>query len=147
MGIDISPIGLHIARREATQRNVKVELMAVNLHDWPLPHERFDLVCVFRFLDRVLCHHLPTLLRPGGVLMYETFTVAQRNYLGGPRSDALLLQPNELPRLFSTLEQFEYNEQVLNEAGRPRALVGCVGRKNFALDGVKLVTRHGQLYQ
>lgn len=129
LGIDISPVALHIARDEAQRRDLHVDLLAANLEDWPLPPDTFDLVCVFRFLDRSLCPRLALSVKPGGVLIYETFTVAQRNYEGGPRADAMLLQPGELPALFSGLTALEHREGVIDEGGRPRALAGLVARR------------------
>jgi tellurite methyltransferase len=126
VGVDISPVGLHIAQEEARQRAVMLDLLAVDLHDW-LPPASFDLVCVFRFLDRSLCPRLQAALKPCGTLIYETFTIAQRNYEGGPRSDDFLLQPGELPTLFPGLEVLEYTEGTVEEDGRPRALAGLVG--------------------
>ena len=129
LGIDISPVALHLAQAEAQRRALALDLVAADLTDWPLPLAYFDLVCVFRFLDRSLCPALVTTLKPGGVLLYETFTIAQRGYEGGPRSDALLLQPGELPTLFPGCAALEYNEGVIEEDGGPRALAGLVARR------------------
>lgn len=128
VGVDISPMGLHLARRAAAQRNLQVDLVASDLGNWPWPRAYFDLVCVFRFLDRALCPTFVSALRPGGVLVYETFTVAQQRFAGGPRSAELLLQPGELPTLFPALVQLEYSEGVVEEDGRQRALAGFVGK-------------------
>jgi tellurite methyltransferase len=132
LGIDISPVALHLARAEAKRRALALDLLAANLADWPLPPAYFDLVCVFRFLDRSLCPALEATLKPGGVLIYETFTIAQRGYEGGPRSDALLLQPGELPTLFPGCAVLEYNEGVIDEDGRPRALAGLAARRTIS---------------
>jgi SAM-dependent methyltransferase len=129
LGVDLSPVGLHLARDEARRRGLQLDLLAVDLQAWRWPRERFDLVGVFRFLDRALCLQMAAALRPGGALIYETFTIDQRSYEGGPRSDAMLLQPGELPTLFPTLEALEYEEGVFMEAGRPRALARLVGRR------------------
>lgn len=128
VGVDISPVALAIARQAARKHGVDLHLAALNLDDWPLPYAYFDLICVFRFLDRALCARLPRALKPGGVLIYETFTTAQRAYEGGPRTDAFLLQPGELPTLFPALHVLEYEEGIVEEDGRPRALAGYVGR-------------------
>jgi len=130
LGVDISPVALHRAQNAARMRDLHVDLLAANLEDWPLPSAAFDLVCVFRFLDRSLCPRLTAAVKPGGVLMYETFTVAQHNYEGGPRSDAMLLQPGELPTLFAELDVLDYTEGIVEEDARPRALARFVGRKN-----------------
>ncbi len=127
VGVDISPVALHLARDEARRRGLVVDLLAVDLHTWSFPQVYFDLVCVFRFLDRSLCPGMAGMLRPGGILIYETFTVEQRNYAGGPRSGDMLLQPGELPTLFPTLNILEYNEGVVEEGGRQRALASLVG--------------------
>jgi SAM-dependent methyltransferase len=128
LGVDISPVALGIARYEARAQGVDLDLVAINLDEWMLPQAHFDLICVFRFLDRALCARLPTALKPGGTLIYETFTIAQRAFEGGPRADAFLLQPNELPTLFPTLAVLEYAEGVVHEDERPRALAGLVAR-------------------
>lgn len=133
LGVDISPVALHIARAEADQRGAQIDLLAIDLHAWPLPPASFDLVCVFRFLDRSLCPSIAAAVRHGGTLIYETFTTAQRNYEGGPRSAAMLLQPGELPTLFPAFHMLEYTEGIVEEYGRPRALAGFVGRRVAAL--------------
>jgi tellurite methyltransferase len=129
IGIDISPVALHLARAEAERRDLHLALLAANLEDFPLPQAHFDLVCVFRFLDRSLCSRLAMSVKPGGTLIYETFTVAQRDYEGGPRSDAMLLQPGELPSLFPGFAALEYTEGVIEEDGRPRALAALVAQR------------------
>lgn len=129
LGVDISPVALHLARDEARRRGLQPDLLAVDLHAWLWPRDRFDLIGVFRFLDRALCPQLAAALRPGGVLIYETFTIAQRRYEGGPRADAMLLQPDELPALFPMLDVLEYEEGVFDEGGRPRALARLVAQR------------------
>jgi hypothetical protein len=49
-------------------------------------------------------------LAPGGLLLYETFTVAQRALGSGPRRAEFLLEPGELPALFPDLEPLEHWE-------------------------------------
>jgi SAM-dependent methyltransferase len=133
VGVDISSVGLHLAQAAARERGLALDLAAVDLERWPLPSGCFDLVCVFRYLDRGLCPRLAAALRPGGTLIYETFTVAQRDYEGGPRTADRLLQPGELPRLFAALEPLEFVEGIVAEGGRPRALARYVGRRPAAL--------------
>ncbi len=129
LGVDISPVALQLVRDQARQRGLSVELLAADLDVWPLPVAAFDLVCVFRYLDRALCPHLMTALKPGGVLVYETFTIEQRHYEGGPPSTAMMLQPGELLALFPSLEVLEHTEGVIEEDGKPRALGGLVARR------------------
>ena len=54
-----------------------------------------DVVIVVRYLDRNLFPALAAALRPGGMLVYETFTVEQQR-MGHPRNPLYMLQPGEL---------------------------------------------------
>jgi tellurite methyltransferase len=56
----------------------EVRCIACDLTRYPLPKRRYDLVVCIRFLDRALFREIPRALKPGGALVYETFT---RRYL------------------------------------------------------------------
>jgi SAM-dependent methyltransferase len=62
---------------------------------WPLAGRRFDGVLVSRYLHRPLFEPLLASLAPGGILIYETFSLGQARY-GRPRNPAHLLMPGEL---------------------------------------------------
>jgi len=70
----------------------------------------FGGVIVSRYLYRPLMPSIEAALAPGGTLLYETFLVAQRDLGWGPRREAFLLRPGELPRLFPGLETLVYEE-------------------------------------
>jgi tellurite methyltransferase len=61
----------------------------------------FDLVSVFRYLNRPLLARAVGLLAPGGSLVCETFTTLHRERHGRPAREGLVLRPGELPALFS----------------------------------------------
>jgi tellurite methyltransferase len=63
----------------------------------------YDVVVAVHYLHRPLFPALLAALRPGGVLVYETFTVAQAAR-GRPTNPAFLLEPGELARLVAPLE-------------------------------------------
>jgi len=75
-----------------------------------LGEARFGGIIVSRYLHRALMASIESALAPGGTLLYETFLVAQRDLGWGPRRDAFLLQPGELPRLVPNLETLDYEE-------------------------------------
>ncbi len=64
----------------------------------------YDLVVVIRYLHRPLFPALIRALRPGGILLYETFTAEQGRRYGRPRDPHFLLEPGELRRLAAPLE-------------------------------------------
>ena len=61
-----------------------------------LGRERYDLVVVFFFLQRELFPALISAIKPGGILIYKTYTTEQKNFAGGPSHPMFLLEPNEL---------------------------------------------------
>ncbi len=63
----------------------------------------FDLVLVVHYLHRPLFPGLTRALKPGGLLVYETFTIDQAAR-GRPTNPDFLLQQGELPRLVAPLE-------------------------------------------
>ena len=63
---------------------------------------RYDLVLVIRYLHRPLFPAIRAALKPGGILLYETFTIHQAAR-GHPRNPDFLLQPGELDHLVAPL--------------------------------------------
>ena len=59
----------------------------------------FDIVIVCNYLHRPLLPHLPALLQPEGLLIYETF-MAGNEAFGRPRNPDFLLRPGELLTAF-----------------------------------------------
>ena len=70
----------------------------------------WDLVVVIHYLHRPLFPSLVRALRPGGVLLYETFTVEQARRGGGPTRPEFLLEPEELAKLVAPLEILRQRE-------------------------------------
>ncbi|HRI43855.1 MAG TPA: class I SAM-dependent methyltransferase [Fimbriimonadaceae bacterium] len=70
----------------------------------------FDLVTSFFFLDRELFATIGNLLRPGGSVLLETFTVWHREKHGRPNRERLVLELGELPTLVSGLEVVDFDE-------------------------------------
>jgi SAM-dependent methyltransferase len=63
--------------------------------DGAIAARKFDLVVVTNYLYRPRMHLLPSLLNPGGLLIYQTFAQGHE-LLGRPRRADFLLRPGEL---------------------------------------------------
>lgn len=74
-----------------------------------LPADAFDVIVVVHYLHRPLFPRLVDALRPGGVLVYETFTTAQASR-GKPTNPDFLLRPGELLDLVQSLDVLETRE-------------------------------------
>jgi hypothetical protein len=93
-----------------------VHVWCADLTQHPLPSTRFDLIVVTRYLQRDLFPALRAAVRPGGVVLYETFTTAQRALGWGPASPDHLLESGELLRSFEGFEVLFYEEVSAPEA-------------------------------
>ncbi|WP_020559648.1 methyltransferase domain-containing protein [Thiofilum flexile] len=80
------------------------------------PHS-FDLIYGVRYLHRPLFSIIPTLLKPKGVFLYQTF-MEGCEVLGGPRNPKFLLKHGELAHLFHHADIILDHIDYLND-GRP----------------------------
>jgi len=83
---------------------------------------------VFRYLHRALAAEIERVLRPGGWLVYETFTRRQAAYAHGPSRPEFLLESGELLLLFPGLRMIHF-EELVTEGERPEALARLLARK------------------
>ena len=88
---------------------IRTSCIDLETGDVNLGSEQYGTVLVFNYLHRPLVPALVRALRPGGVLLYETFTARQRER-GHPRNPAFLLEDGELPRLVQPLVVLDQRE-------------------------------------
>ena len=81
---------------------VAAELLDLESGAVQLGDEVQDVILVFHYLHRPLFPMITRALRPGGLLLYETFTVDQA-LRGHPKNPDFLLQHGELARLVEPL--------------------------------------------
>ena len=88
---------------------------------WPLMQDgqprQFDAVVVTNYLWRALLPVIRQSLAPGGVLLYETFTLGNET-VGKPSRPDFLLQPGELLRAFSDLRVVAYENGFIAQPER-----------------------------
>ena len=115
-GVDVRFDAVRDATVGAAAVGMRVRGWCADLTQHPLPPARFDVIVVTRYLQRDLFAALKRALRPGGVVLYETFTMAQRALGTGPTSPDHLLEPGELRRAFDGFEVLFYEEVSAPEA-------------------------------
>jgi tellurite methyltransferase len=109
--VDISGYGLRLAQQRAQIAGLSLGLIAADVERPWLPHRRYDVILVSFFLHRPLFGLIKNRLKPGGWLVYETYTTAQLLQPHHPpmRPD-FLLQPGELKATFADFKIFLYDE-------------------------------------
>ena len=98
-----------LARQLGPVGRVTVDAIDLETGTPDLGHERYDAVIVFNYLHRPLMPALVAAVRPGGVLIYETFTAGQA-VRGRPRNPHFLLREGELPTLVAPLRVIRARE-------------------------------------
>lgn len=123
VAVDLSESAVRGARRWS---GGAVEGVVADAAALPLRAGIADVVVCVSFLDRIVARHLSRLLRPGGALVYETFTEEQRTLGYGPRDPAHLLRPGELPSLVHPLVVVEHREGLVHDAAGERYVARIV---------------------
>lgn len=117
--VDISEVALDLAtsKFQVALATGKLNAKAVDLNvTGDLGRDKYDLISVFYFLRRELFPALIAALKPGGLLIYRTYTIDRMNVPGGPTDPAYLLQPGELRGAFASLDILSYNETKSGKA-------------------------------
>ena len=92
----------------------------------PLSGQNFSAIIGFRYLHRPLFPAIKNAVEPGGLVVYETFTIENQRF-GRPNNRDFLLQPGELKTIFQDWQIIFYFEGVLHKP--ERAIAQIVARK------------------
>ena len=115
-GVDVRLDAIREAVRAAWHGALALRAWCADVGTHPLPAAWFDVIVVARFLDRALFPAIAAAVAPGGVVLYETFTTAQRALGRGPRSPAHLLEPGELRSALPGFDELFYEEVASPDA-------------------------------
>ncbi len=128
--VDISKVGLKIAQQLARAKRVKVRFRRMDLNSLPLPPDHYDLITDFYFLNRRLVPRIKKALKPGGRVVFETYTTEESlRGTGEPQQVSYLLKPNELLRLFAGMRILFYREGVFRMDGRRKGVASLIAEK------------------
>ena len=114
--LDISETALEAARSEAGNRGLHISAEPADLMETRLPRSSFDLILNFFYLERALFRRISAALRPGGLLIFKTYTCEQLKLGGGPSHPMHLLGNNELLHAFARLRILHYHESIKDKA-------------------------------
>ncbi len=105
VAVDRDAEAVQAVQHEARRRGLDVDARVQDLETdhASLGDALYDVIVVVHYLHRPLFPALVRALRPGGLLIYETFTRAQAAR-GKPTNPAFLLESGELPTLVAPLE-------------------------------------------
>ena len=139
-GIDISAAGLERARLSAAKDALNIVWIQHDLDkDLRFPFE-FQVVCLFRYMNRDLIRRIPALLAPEGILLVEEHLCVTEEMreapLAGPSNPAFRSAPGELPALLVGMDVLLQEEVIIKDPdGRHVALSRFIGKRPRSRDG------------
>ena len=126
--VDFSPEAMRILAATARTERLAVWPVVANLDSFHLKDESFDAIVNINFLDRALFPEFVRALRPGGMLIADTFLVDQAA-IGHPRDPRFLLGHGELRALAGGLEVEEYREGEVTYPNGERAFRASIAAR------------------
>jgi len=125
-GIDTSRETIEKALVRALQEGITIQTRVEDLEKIPyIDEDTYDLVICFNYLQRSLMPQMKNWVKPGGMLVYETFIVDQVRF-GKPRNPDHLLRHNELLHTFKDFRVLRYREGIIK--GK-KAIASIVAQK------------------
>ena len=125
--LDISLTGLRLAREAARAEGLTLLAAQVDLESFPLPRRRYDAIINIRYLQRSLFTPFRLAIKPGGIILFETFLIDQQT-LSEHRTAAYLLQRGELRAAFSDCAILVYEEGLYETSSGPSYLARMIAR-------------------
>ncbi len=108
LGLDISEKGLEKAHNLANKNNVTIETKVVDLESFTLEPNSYDVILCTYYMQRNLFKQFQSALKPGGMIVVETYNVDYLKYVRFSRKWAL--ETNELLDIFKDLRVIRYQD-------------------------------------
>ena len=109
--IDISPVGLNLARQKAESQGLSINWIEQDLDQVYQFDTDYDLILVMWFVNLELITRLCDCLAPGGYLLAEDHLITDQVVIG-PANPNFRVAPGELHEAVSGLEVLLYEESV-----------------------------------
>jgi len=106
----LARLSTHAKTRHLTDISLQVLDLEQPMQKPHFGHEVYDAILIFFYLHRPLFPSLVDALKPGGVLLYETFTIDNHIQRQHPTRREFCLAPGELIRLLPDLRILHYDE-------------------------------------
>ncbi|WP_200762130.1 class I SAM-dependent methyltransferase [Nitrosophilus alvini] len=109
--VDISDVAL-----EKLSKTENINTIVADLDEYEIPKKSYDLIVCSYYLNRRLFPFIKEGLKPGGVVIYETFLLSENIK---PFKEEYLLRVNELLGLFYDFHIIYYEEkEIVREDGK-----------------------------
>jgi tellurite methyltransferase len=125
-GVDMSSEAVNTALELSREANVNIKAQIADLEgSYQIEKGAYDVIICFNYLQRSLIPQIKDGLRPGGMVVYETFIVDQAQF-GRPHNPDYLLKHNELLDMFGEFRCRRYREGIIDNK---KAVASIVAQK------------------
>jgi SAM-dependent methyltransferase len=126
--IDYSGVAVSQLKSFVNKQSLAVSVKQKDLTTFQIPEVTYDLIINFNYLERSLIPQMIKGLKPGGMILFETYTIEQPRY-GKPHNPDYLLKPNELIKSFKELHIIYYHERVDHSSEETKAIASLLAQK------------------
>ncbi|TLD41158.1 MAG: tellurite resistance protein-related protein [Candidatus Jettenia ecosi] len=126
-GCDISEVAINKAQKLAKENNVNIRAFVADMETYKLPKNTYDVIACFYYLQRDIIPQIKEALKPGGMIIYETYTMENKERgFEGPKNKDYLLESNELLHFFTDLKIIYYRELIIDNK---KAISSLIAKK------------------
>jgi len=128
--VDASRIAIEILQQRATEIGVAIDARVADLElgEFRMEPEVYDLVCVFYYLQRDLFSEIRAGVKTGGTVV-AAIHLNDGKAEARPSNPRFLLEPGELREFFRDWEIGHYREGASEEEGHHHDTAFLIGRK------------------
>ncbi len=102
-GFHVDAVGIsNIAINHLAGKDPRINVICQDIDTWQIPQDRYQIIINIRFMDRRLFPMIRKGLKPGGILIFESFIDETEEYC---------LEPNELLNAFEYFHVVYYEER------------------------------------
>jgi tellurite methyltransferase len=109
VAVDYSQEAMRALAQAVHRQSLAIWPVVADLDNFSIKSNAFDLIANVNYLDRKLFPRYVAALKPGGMLLADTFLIDQAE-IGHPRNPDFLLKHHELRALMGDLEIIRYRE-------------------------------------
>jgi SAM-dependent methyltransferase len=130
-GCQVSAVDRDPAALSLLPPTVTAVVADIEAGPWPFESESFDALVITNYLWRPLWPHLQAAVKPGGLLLMETFALGHERH-GRPANPNFLLRPGELLQVFADWQILGFEDGLLVDP--PRRVQRIVVRRPRPFD-------------
>jgi tellurite methyltransferase len=125
-GVDVSAAAVQTAAKIARENGVTIMARVADLEkDFQIEPDAYHAIICFNYLQRSLIPQIRAGVKKGGLVVYETYIIDQRQF-GHPRNPDFLLQHNELLNMFRDFRCLRYREGIFDNR---KAIASLIAEK------------------